>query len=354
MNEADKQYLQEATDIICLKKYNVITRGTYKYHGKSKACDLDFKQISSSSEDLVDIAKQIKASKKHYYVMKIEVLPYSKLNELINDVGFLDLNFKVIKSKSHEHNLKLISNLPDELQREIKDKYIDFMNSSNDKDKLVNFVKLKTFINRKHVPAWSLDEVINLEKKYYDEVLTIKKDNWEYMLISLIYKRFEISNALFNKNYVAPKGENNILIMSVSGKILYGDNKINYYYPYKAIAQAIKSISYRLFMLEPKYRYLINDIKRTNDEITKEKDIIGDVKAKICYLKIINNIAKIKINKYTELNKQDKIDKYNKIIEHNYKKIKVYSDELSKQCEVYYNKIYKKYKELMDKILILQ
>jgi hypothetical protein len=107
-------------------------------------------------------------------------------------------------------------------------------------------------------------------------------------------------------------------------------------------------------MLEPKYRYLLNHIKKTNEKIKVEKDLIGDVKAKICYLKTINSIAKIKINKYTELNKQDKINKYNKIIEKNNKKIKEYSDELSKQCEVYYNNIYNNFKDLMDEILILQ
>jgi len=192
------EYYNEVKNIICFPNYKISAGGTYIKFGKEKSCDLDLYQdiLEKNLDKFKNYIKNLKKHKNKYHLIRCQIyIPHKILDDIYQNLGYLNGNLKIIEEKNKDEIIPIIKKLPESLIKDIMNLYDNYLSSKD----LMDFLKLKIFIRKKIYANWTLDELYDGKKIYYDQELNLEKDNYSVMYIEIIYKRFRTSNMIFFK-----------------------------------------------------------------------------------------------------------------------------------------------------------
>jgi hypothetical protein len=157
---------------------------------------------------------------------------------------------------------------------------------------LKDYLKLYKYLYNKIHPVFTLDEAIKQTK------LCIKKCNYTYMHIEIIYQDFKITNTVFFSNFKKEPCDK-IKKFDLDDTITY-NYEINYYKMIKHFFHwLIKSFFDKIF----KEYNLVKNIVCLYNEISDFRESIGEINNNICKLEnlLITNSNKEIIKEHQEL-----------------------------------------------------
>lgn len=344
---SNDEIYKQVNELIGLDK--TVMRGSYSKYGRDKACDMDlFEELNKIDFDKFKnyIQKIYNNRKRFYFIKSYFYKPYNKIDEIYKQLPYLNglirlkenINDVIYKLNSLKG---LINNLPIELALEINQN-IDIYN----KDPSVqNYINIVISIKKYRIPKWTLKELKQGYKQYYDEKYVISDYDYDHFYIEIIYSQnnynFRISNNIkFNKDIKTMDNDNYLEYNILS---MFPDNKLSYYILIKKCVFFFKWLKFRRLV----DKSLLSNHENILKEIIDFRGIIGTDHNKYCLLNNIIDIHKIKLSKYIKKknkhksNKYDKyIDKYNKLINKNELIFKTGMVQIEKQCEMLFNKLH--------------
>lgn len=348
INLDNDEYYKDVTKVLTIPNIKINTVGTYAKFGKDKACDLDMNQDISriKLEQFQDFIKELKKKKKQYHLITSYFdIPHKLIKEIYDSLGYLNGVLDIINVGIKEVILPIISKLPDDISKEVKELYEDYLS----KKTLTSYLRLKTFLKKNIYSQWSLQEIIDGKKNYYGQELDLSKDSYSYYYIEIIYKKFRSSNLIFFKSET--KREQSIINTAYILEELYVNNEeVDYYVLVKSFLFFIKFLYYNRILKDYK---LINNSQRLYEEVYSFRKQLSDSHNKFCNIKNKVDIAKNKLIKYKVKDNKEKITKYNNIIDKYDKLLEQDQIATNKICKDKYIKITSGYEDYLRNNMII-
>lgn len=337
----------KANKLIGLDK--TVMRGSYSKYGRDKACDMDlFEELNKPDFNKFKnyIDKIYNNRKKFYFIKSYFYKPYNKIDMIYKQLPYVNGLIKLKESSNDIIYLlnslkKSIDDLPIELALDINQN-IDIYN----KDPSVqNYINVLISVKKYRIPKWSLKELKQGYKQYYDEKYIITDYDFDHFYIEIIYSQndfnFRISNNIKFNTGIKTVDDTNYLEFNILS--MFPDNKLSYYILIKKNVFFLKWLKFNR-RLDKSLLFKHNDIVK---DIIDFRGIIGPEHNKYCLLSNIIDIHKIKLSKYIKkknkhnTNKYDKyIDKYTKLINQNEIIFKKGMEQIEKKCEDYFNTLH--------------
>lgn len=333
---------KKVNELIGLDK--TIMKGSYSKYGRDKACDMDlFEELNQTdfNKFMNYIQKLYNNRNQYYFIKSYFYKPYNKIDIIYKQLPYLN---GLIKLKESSNDIiyildslnKLIDDLPKEMALDINQN-IDIYKKDTS---ITNYINILTSVKKYRIPKWTLKELKQGYKQYYDEKYIISDYDYDHFYIEIIYSQnnynFRISNNIKFNTGIKSVEDNNYLEYNVLS--MFPDNKLSYYILIKKIVFFFKWLKFNK-LLDKSLLFEHADVLK---EIVDFRGIIGTDHNKYCLLNNIIDIHKIKLSKYIKKknkhksNKYDKyIDKYNKLINKNELIFKTGMEQIKKNVKYY-------------------
>lgn len=306
-------FMEDINNIIGLNK--CYTHGSFIKYGLDKACDIDCheKIQNNNVESFNKYIQKIANNKKILFVTSDFRIPYEIFDIIYSKLGYTDGLFNIHYNNNDTSIIRNnINKIPDEsIKNNVEKLFNEYINTKS----LQNLINIKTYIRQFIFPKWTLDELLDGKKKYFDKIYTIddgiKSERFSIDIIYLDdpYKFMSISN---NINFKKETKE----LFSLPITSLVSNNQINYYTISKKLMNIIKKIYFTLKNYGLK-KYLV----RKYDEINNFKDTYGNLNHSMCINKNKAFFYNLKYNKYKgkNLKKETEYKKLNEKYDTSYK-----------------------------------
>lgn len=296
--------------------------GSFKLHKDyTKVCDIDLNETVAFDNEkfksyIIRLKKSFVNEKNNgtpiHLIKAYFNIPYPPLKTISNKLGYVDGTMKIHQNESI---LDDVNKLPDELKNNI-----NMMISKYRETKDINdYINILGYINSKMYALWTLDELIEGTKKYYEQEININnimlEQQFTYFYIEVIYKNFRVSNYMTctGTNISSEKKSFDPYISAQSDEIMLA-SKLSYYRLLKKFKVFIKWLTYTYKI---KDKYMKEKTMTLYNEIAELIETVSVKYTKYCNIKNKIDIINIKIRKYSNMKSQNKKRHSEKLVRYN-------------------------------------
>ena len=210
--------------------------GSFKLHKDyNKVCDIDLNETYLFNSDtfksyIIRLKKSFSTEKEKnmpiYLIKAYFNIPYMPLKIISNKLGYIDGSMKIHQNESI---LDDVNRLPDELKNDINHMISKYRETKDMND----YINILGYINSKMYALWTLDELIEGTKIYYDQKININdelsnniKPQFTYFYIEVIYRKFRVSNYI---NIFTESDKRPSPYISIQSDEILLNSRISYY-----------------------------------------------------------------------------------------------------------------------------